>query len=171
MSASIAARRNPPARGRGVLEMTIGLTNSHSIQGAAGATRSPRVLAEGAAPREPADARPGVRTSASRRSRGSRAAAATRARAHACAAAYSSAESFRPPSRAAARSYRVGRAGRGAILRSDDMCASRAARGLAEGAVRAPPARARDGANIGASRGVGKRKCTVCMYVLLTRKA
>ena len=91
--------------------------------------------------------RPGVRTSASRRARGSRAAAATRARAHACAAAYSSAESFPPPvPRRRSIIYRDGRAGRGAILRSKDMCASRAARGLAEGAVRAPPARARDGA-------------------------
>ena len=50
-----------------------------------------------------------------------------------------------PPRRAAARSYRVGRAVRGVILRLDDeTCAARDARGLAGGAVRAPPARAQD---------------------------
>jgi hypothetical protein len=41
--------------------------------------------------------------------------------------------SFRPPSRAAARSYRVGRAGRGAFLRSGGPRAKGSARSSAEG--------------------------------------
>jgi hypothetical protein len=32
MTASIAARRSAPARGRGVLEMMIGPTNSHGVR-------------------------------------------------------------------------------------------------------------------------------------------
>ena len=78
----------------------------------------------------------GTSVSASMRTRRRRCARSAAARAH----------FFRPPSRAAARSYRVGRAGWGVVLRSNGTCTALSARGFAEGAARAPPARAQDGA-------------------------
>ena len=88
MTASIAARRSSSVRGRGVQEMMIGVTSSHGVKGAAGAHRSREGRAEGVEARQPADARPDVRTDASRRTRDPCALLQPeRARARACAAA------------------------------------------------------------------------------------